>query len=421
MNAFRQFRTVEPLKALCRTRIVASSTRHTQQQLMAAMPINNAFLNRSRFMSTSTSGTGSYIHLPTRGLLQIHGKDASKFLQGLITNHMPRIENGGGGFLAAFLSPKGRVMYDVFIHPVNEAKDDSSSSNDPAYLIECDARALPELHKHIARFVLRSKVKMVGVTESFDVYSVLDDQPANSNSETDEDATVAPTNAEVMERLAKMNATIGMYDNRAVNLMGYRVIVPKGQTLSLPENYRQGTLEEYHVRRITNGVPEGIDDFIAGTSLPLECNLDYMNGVDFRKGCYVGQELTIRTYHKGITRKRIMPVQYFAPQDPEPSSIQFNKSASHVIPPQSELFPTKKATPAPQQAAASTSSARPVRASGKTGSNVGNIGLALVKLDHVKEGSTFDVMDREGATVRVKAFFPAWWPKQPESEEGGAE
>lgn len=49
-------------------------------------------------------------------------------------------------------------------------------------------------------------------------------------------------------------------------------------TVTLPEDYRQGTLEEYHVRRITNGVPEGIDDFIAGTSLPLEYNLDYMHG-----------------------------------------------------------------------------------------------------------------------------------------------
>ncbi|KAF9094449.1 ccr4 associated factor [Mortierella sp. AD031] len=381
---------------------------------MMSMRINNA-LTRSRFMSTETTASGgSYIHLPTRGLLQIHGKDASKFLQGLITNHMPRIENGGGGFLAAFLSPKGRVMYDVFIHPVNETKE----SSEPAYLIECDARALPELHKHIARFVLRSKVKMVGVTESFDVYSVLDDQPAGSTINNDSEETIAPSSAAVMERLHKMNATIGMYDNRAVNHMGYRAIVPKGQSLSLPEGYRQGTLEEYHVRRIINGVPEGIDDFIAGTSLPLECNIDYMNGVDFRKGCYVGQELTIRTYHKGIIRKRMMPVQYFPPQEPEPMSIQFDKSKAHVIPPQSELFPTKKDSPAP---AASTSSARPVRASGKTGSNVGNIGLALVKLDQVRDGSTFDVMDREGATVRVKAFFPAWWPKQPESEEGSGD
>ncbi|KAG0296122.1 ccr4 associated factor [Linnemannia gamsii] len=407
MNAFRQFRAVEPLKAFCHSARVSSHNHHQQPK---AVRIANTLMTRSRFMSTESTSGGSYIHLPTRGLLQIHGKDASKFLQGLITNHMPRIENGGGGFLAAFLSPKGRVMYDVFIHPLNEAKEGS----DPAYLIECDARALPELHKHIARFVLRSKVKMVGVTESFDVYSILDDQPAATSND---DATTPPTNEAIMERLGKLNATIGMYDNRAVNHMGYRAIVPKGQSLSLPESYRQGTLEEYHVRRILNGVPEGIDDFIAGTSLPLECNLDYMNGVDFRKGCYVGQELTIRTYHKGITRKRIMPVQYFTPQDPEPESIQFDKSALHVVPPQSELFPTKKSTPVP--AAASTSSARPVRASGKTGSNVGNIGLALVKLDTVKEGTTFDVMDREGATVRVKAFFPAWWPKQPESEESG--
>lgn len=49
-------------------------------------------------------------------------------------------------------------------------------------------------------------------------------------------------------------------------------------TVDLPENYRRGSLEEYHVRRILNGVPEGMDDFIPGTSLPLECNLDYMNG-----------------------------------------------------------------------------------------------------------------------------------------------
>lgn len=110
-------------------------------------------------------------------------------------------------------------MYDVFIHPTNLTAEGA----DPSYLIECDARALPELHKHIARFVLRSKVKMTGVTEAFDVYSVLDDgstQPA---------ASVASDNNAVMERLGKMNATIGMLDNRADTMLGYRAIVPKGQ------------------------------------------------------------------------------------------------------------------------------------------------------------------------------------------------
>ncbi|GJJ78237.1 transferase CAF17, mitochondrial [Entomortierella parvispora] len=355
--------------------------------------------NSERFISTQ-SDAGTFTLLPTRGLLEIKGKDSSKFLQGLITNQMLKIENGGGGFLAAFLSPKGRVMYDVFIHPSNLTTEGA----DPSFLIECDARALPELHKHIARFVLRSKVKMTGVTEAFDVYSVLDDASAQSTT------PLASDNAAVMERLGKMNASIGMLDNRAGNMLGYRAIVPKGRRLSLPESYLQGTLEDYHVRRILLGVPEGMDDFIAGMSLPLECNLDYMNGVDFRKGCYVGQELTIRTYHKGITRKRVMPVQYFRPEEPVPETMRFIKGDSHVVPSQSELFPVKTADTL--NVATSTASARPVRASGKTGSNVGNIGLALVKLDQVSEGNIFEVMDREGATVRVKAFFPSWWPKQ---------
>lgn len=106
-------------------------------------------------------------------------------------------------------------MYDVFIHPANTNKYDA----DPSFLIECDARALPDLHKHIARFVLRSKVKMVGVTESYDVYSVLD-APTEETSNLD--------SAAVMERLVKMNASIGSLDNRASNLMGYRAVVPKG-------------------------------------------------------------------------------------------------------------------------------------------------------------------------------------------------
>ncbi|KAF9426784.1 ccr4 associated factor [Podila epigama] len=358
-------------------------------------------------MSPTSDHSRVYIPLPTRGLLEIRGKDASKFLQGLITNHMPRIEAGGGGFLAAFLSPKGRVMYDVFVHPLNLS---GKEQVEPSFLIECDARALPDLHKHIARFVLRSKVKMVGVTESYDIYSVLD--TTNVETEGSDDATF-------MERIEGMGATIGTLDSRAGNLMGLRVIVPKGQKLSLPDSYRHGSLEEYHMRRIINGVPEGLDDFIPGTSLPLESfsiDMIIVFEVDFRKGCYVGQELTIRTYHKGITRKRVMPVQYFKSGEPEPESIEYSKMSVQVIPPQSELFPAKSdlsnATPI-----ASSSSARPVRASGRTGSNVGNIGLALVKLDSAAEGQIFEVMDREGMTTRAKAFFPSWWPKQAEDEQ----
>ncbi|KAF9929236.1 hypothetical protein BGZ67_006429 [Mortierella alpina] len=188
---------------------------------------------------------------------------------------------------------------------------------------------------------------MVGVSESFDVYSVKDS--AFSSSEG-----VVPDSASIMKRLHKMNAALGMLDNQADNLMGYRVIVPKESL-----DYRQGTLEEYHVRLIINGVPEGIDDFIAGTDLPLE----------------------LRPSRSSLARLPYMrsPLSQALPGQEggrDPNCIFFVCSAC--------------------------------RASGKTGSNVGNTGLALVKLDLVADGSMFEMMDREGATVRAKAFFPAW-------------
>lgn len=68
------------------------------------------------------------------------------------------------------------------------------------------------------------------------------------------------------------------------------------------------TPEHYHLHRLVHAVPEGPADFPA---LPLEANIDFMNGVDYRKGCYVGQELTARTHHKGIVRKRGMVFRLF--------------------------------------------------------------------------------------------------------------
>jgi len=64
----------------------------------------------------------------------------------------------------------------------------------------------------------------------------------------------------------------------------------------------------YHALRLCYGVPEGVHDIVAEENLPLECNLDWLNGVSFSKGCYVGQELTARTHFQGLIRKRMMPV-----------------------------------------------------------------------------------------------------------------
>ena len=94
--------------------------------------------------------------------------------------------------------------------------------------------------------------------------------------------------------------------------------------MHLLNGFNEATMDDYHVRRILLGIPEGQKDLQTGVALPLESNFDYMSGsnidylndlVDFRKGCYLGQELTIRTYHIGVTRKRIVPVVLYNEND----------------------------------------------------------------------------------------------------------
>jgi len=79
--------------------------------------------------------------------------------------------------------------------------------------------------------------------------------------------------------------------------------------LTVPSDlFERTTPSHYHLHRITHSIPENPQDFPA---LPLEANLDLMNGIDYKKGCYVGQELTARTHFKGVVRKRGVAVRLF--------------------------------------------------------------------------------------------------------------
>lgn len=141
---------------------------------------------------------------------------------------------------------------------------------------------------------------------------------------------------------------------------------------SLTSSYDQATIDEYNLRRVALGVPEGIEEIVPGQALPLESDMDIHGGVDVRKGCYIGQELTVRTYHTGATRKRILPVRLF----PLSGSESLPDTASSSGP---GLSGATELTYTPP----SSSASKKPRSAGKVLSLApnSNMGMALVRLE----------------------------------------
>jgi folate-binding protein YgfZ len=183
-----------------------------------------------------------------------------------------------------------------------------------------------------------------------------------------------------------------------------RLLLPSGKQdpAALHESIAQlemVELDEYMVRRYIEGVAEGSLEIIPEHSLPHESNLDHLNAIDFRKGCYVGQELTIRTQHTGVVRKRILPVTLYLPDNTEAGPIATAESIPHGA--------NVKAT----------GSKRPA---GKWLTGKSNIGLAICRLSQMTdmvvgpeesqyvEGREFGVLNEEGLDIKLKASLPGW-------------
>ncbi|KAK7430047.1 ccr4 associated factor [Neonectria magnoliae] len=334
--------------------------------------------------------------LSSRRLISIAGPDAAKFLQGIVTasvtakDGQPRTD----GFYTAFLTATGRVLYDVFVYPNHGAS--GASGDEPGFLIEVDADQAQTLAKHIKRYKLRAKlaVKLLAEDEA-SVWHAWDD-----SAKTNWDSIVESTK-------------LSFKDPRVPGL-GYRFarLDQKAPEIDL----ERSTEDAYTIRRYLHGVPEGQEEMPKEHSLPQESNMDVMNGIDWRKGCYVGQELTIRTRHRGVVRKRILPCVVYEKDHAAPTTLAYHADS-----------PTLESTTAdmiPQGTSIGRFEKRG-RSAGKWLKGVGNIGLGLCRLeimtDVVLPGETAAAAlkpedefvlewGEEGSKtgVKVKAFVPEW-------------
>lgn len=208
--------------------------------------------------------------LPSRGVLRLAGPDARKYLQGLITSDIDKAQEGQA-IHAGLLSPQGKILFDFFV-----------VGADGGYLIDAAQEKAGELAKRLAFYRLRAQVE-IGEETALAVAAAWGGAPR------------APEGAIV-------------YTDPRLPELGFRILLQAGSNVG-DLGCTAASEVDYHARRIRLGVPEGGLDYGFGEAFPHEALFDQLNGVDFAKGCYVGQEVVSRMEHRGTARKRIVPVE----------------------------------------------------------------------------------------------------------------
>ncbi len=225
------------------------------------------------------------VSLANRGALAVSGPDAEDFLQGLVTNDVTAL-SADRALYAALLSPQGKIVCDFFL--LRRGED---------IVLELEKSAAGDLMQRLQRYKLRAKVQLADKSNELASVAVI-------GVDAEKHLGLSPTAGTA----SPFGEGIAFVDPRYAGL-GVRFLLPRAQadaamkSLGLP----QGDPLSYDELRMGFGIAEG-DELARDGLYPLEANFEELNGVDFKKGCYVGQELTARMKHKTELRKRVLPV-----------------------------------------------------------------------------------------------------------------
>ena len=211
--------------------------------------------------------------LDDRGIVEVEGPDARALLHRLVTSDVSNLGRGEARY-AALLSPQGKIAADFLI------VDDTPEGGADRFLLDVPAAQAPDLARKLTLYRLRAGVTIADRSAGLGVTAHWPDGP-------------------------------GVRDPRHPGL-GTRLIGPRGMADAAARL-------AYDAHRIALGIPDGGRDFAYGDAFPHDANLDRLGGVDFAKGCYVGQEVVSRVHHRGTARKRIVPVS-FDGRAPSPGS-----------------------------------------------------------------------------------------------------
>ncbi len=227
-----------------------------------------------------------YAIAESRSLLVVDGPDARSFLQGIVSNDVGKV-TPEASIWAAFLTPQGKYLHDFFIAQVGET-----------LLLDCEAARRDDLSMRLRRYKLRAKVSI----EPDDGRGV-----AVAFGETALPPLDLPDTAGAAREIE--GGTV--FVDPRLPAVGARAILPAARVEGLLETagLRRSDTAAYDTLRITLGLPDGSRDLEIEKSLLIESGFNELHGVDWDKGCYMGQELTARTHYRALIKKRLVPVR----------------------------------------------------------------------------------------------------------------
>jgi hypothetical protein len=233
---------------------------------------------------------------------------------------------------SAFLTPQGKFLHEFFM-------TEEPGAGAAALLLDCEAARLDDLRGRLARYKLRAEIELSDVSADHAVAAIFGDGALEALGLPVEVGAATP-----------FGDGIAFVDPRLTGL-GARAVLPRAGAQAALEGagFVAASLADYDVLRIGLGVPDGSRDLEIERSPLLENGFDELHGIDWDKGCFMGQELTARTKYRALIKKRLVPVTIEGPT-PEPGT----------------------------QITAAGKNAGVLR------SSVDGIGLALIRLDHLE-------------------------------------
>jgi folate-binding protein YgfZ len=289
-----------------------------------------------------------FVELPQRGLLTVAGDDRGTFLQGLISNDINKVD-GTRAIYSGFLTPQGRYLHDFFVVGIGDV-----------FYLDCERDRMEDLRRRLSLYRLRARVTLAAAPDMA-VVALFGPGTVPALGLQEEPGSARPLHGGVV-----------YVDPRLVGL-GVRAVVPHDKVAAFSGmDFQPASFEAYDALRLSLGVPDGSRDLPIEKALLLENGFDELNGVDWKKGCYVGQELTARMKYRALTRKRLTPVRIEGPAPQPGTAVMLDDQEA-----------------------------------GEMRSTHGALGLALLRLEMIEQAEK-DGRTLTAGAARVMPVKPAW-------------